>query len=181
MSDKCGKPLGGNIMMSGRLFFLPQQADDLIVEVRNSELTFRFWGLFLEPWSDQIDVEGIEIRRPGTESDAKLLQGDPVNILQIMNEGRMANGPFLMEALDNVERKTDMVFNIRNNEAIQGVTVTICAIGQFGIPPSLPVERVIYTNQDPGAIEENQRLVDRRMIQPQQGPIQGVRGPGNGY
>ncbi len=176
MSKANCEKLGGSIIMSGRLFILGEQQDDLIVEVRNAEINFRFWTVSLEPWTDLIDVEQIDIRRKGDRSDSRLLQGDPANILQIMNEGRLSNGPFLLQVLDQAQRDTEIVFTLRNNEAVQGVQVTVSLIGDLTGPMLHPIERRPLTMQDPAIEAQNRALIERRGVMPQQGPISGIDG-----
>lgn len=168
---------GRNVVMSGRFFFLPQERANLVIEIKNSDFQFRFLTLFLDPDSDQIDVESIFFKRKGDVDDTRMLQGDPVNIKQIMNDGRQANGPFLLEALDNVQRDTEVTFTILNREAIDGVLVNIALEGKFAELPTTPEERVDIQN-----IQVRKAPIQRRaQLQPQVGPLNGGRRRGNPY
>ena len=156
---------GANIIMSGRLFLMPQAEEELTVEIKNADLDWRFSNIYVLPDSEEIDVTGISIRRKGDATDSKLLQGDPINLKQWANDARLANGPSLLEALDRCERDTEVIFGLRNNETVQGVQVTIALIGMFPQAPIKPEERLPMRRED----------VERPEVEPQEGPVAGIR------
>ncbi len=157
---------GQNVIMAARLLLFPEQEDDLTIEVKNSNFKFRFLTGYFNPTdlpaADQIDVTAITIRRPGDADDTRLLQGGPINLKMILNDAQLANGPFLLEALDEAVRNTEVIFTLRNNDPVQAVQVDIALVGEFAQIPTRPEDR--------GEIEQPRR----QRVEPQQGPLQGV-------
>ena len=159
--------VGKNIIMAAEAFFLPNQQDDLVIEIKNSDFEFRFINVFVKPEIDieEVDVTAITLRRKDDETDTRLLQGGPINITQFGNDARFANGPNLLEGLDILKRDTEVTVTIRNGSLNQGVNVQAALIGEWAKPPTRLADRGELTPQDNGG--------RRQEVAPGQGPLDG--------
>jgi len=180
--NPCGPYLGTNIIQSVRQRIFAQQELDLTLEIRNGDFDFRFASGFTDPFSDQIDITAISLRRPGDKSDSQLLRGDPINLLQFTSDPRLGQSLQFLEALDAAENKSEVIFTLQNLEAEQAVTVTIALHGMWknGMPIQ-PIDRRVPVPGkacDPGEGEAGRPGsgvgVERRNVQPQRGPINGA-------
>jgi len=168
---ECDPSIGANIIQSGRLFLLPAQRADLVIEIRNGDFDFRFISGWTEPLSDLIDVEDITLRRPGQESDTQLMRGDPMRLQMLTSDPRFGQAFQFLEALDSAENKSEVIFTLVNLEAIQGVTVNIALTGKWQVRPILPLER------RPGGCAPGVKPPEpqRRDAEAKRGPLEGVK------
>ena len=165
---------GQNIIFSGSVRVLAGAEADLVIEIaRNFDVEFRFTNLFLTPDSDLVEVTSFTIRNKGEKTPREMLIGDPVNIKQLANDQRLANGNFLYERLQAINDNSQGILSLRNREGLQAIEAAVVLVGSWvdNDPPADIVDRRTAFRGD------GQRITTQR-IGPQVGPV--VQGPNGG-
>lgn len=165
---------GQNIIFSGELRLLAGAEGVLEIEIaENFDVEFRFTNLFLTPDSDEILVTSFTLRNQGEKTNREILIGDPVNIKQLANDQRLANGNFLLELLQGIEDNSKIKLGLLSGELHQAVTTRFIIVGQWidNDPPPDMVERRT-------AFRDGQERIETQRITPQVGPV--ISQPPNG-